>query len=127
MGSKGLKWVVVDPGKARLRAAAKNKDFNASNKDYTKAYLAGPQMFKHGTSSVVPVANMLNTFVYKNRTEGQSPDAAQLDGARIVESFEARGGGMHNCMTGCIVQCSNIVHDQDGNYKTSALDRKSVV
>ncbi|HZL93756.1 MAG TPA: hypothetical protein VFB99_08930, partial [Vicinamibacterales bacterium] len=27
------------------------------------------QMFKHGTSSVVPVANMLNTFVYKNRTE----------------------------------------------------------
>ncbi len=122
MGSKGLKWVVVDPGKARLRGAAKNKEFNASNKEYTKAYLEGPQMFKHGTSSVVPVANMLHTFPYKNRTEGQSPDAAQLDGARIVESFETRGGGMHNCMTGCIVQCSNIVHDQDGNYKTSALE-----
>ena len=122
MGSKGLKWVAIDPGKARLRGAAESKTFNASNKDWTKAYRDGPQMFKFGTSSVVPVANMLNTFVYKNRTEGQSPDAENLSGARIVESFETRGGGMHNCMTGCIVQCSNIVHDKDGNYKTSALE-----
>jgi aldehyde:ferredoxin oxidoreductase len=29
---------------------------------------------------------------------------------------------MHNCMTGCIVRCSNIVHDKEGNYKTSALE-----
>jgi len=65
---------------------------------------------------------MLNTFPYKNRTEGQSPDAEALDGARIHESFEERGGGMHNCMTGCIVRCSNVVHDADGNYKTSALE-----
>ena len=79
-------------------------------------------MFKTGTSSVVPVANMLNTFPYKNRTEGQSPDAGTLDGANIVASFEERGGEMHNCMTGCIVKCSNIVHDAEGNYKTSALE-----
>jgi aldehyde:ferredoxin oxidoreductase len=71
---------------------------------------------------VVPVANMLHTFPYKNRTSGQSPDAKTLDGARIVESFEERGGGMHNCMTGCIVKCSNIVHDAQGQYKTSALE-----
>jgi aldehyde:ferredoxin oxidoreductase len=122
MGSKGLKWVLVDPGKARARKAANSKAFNALNKGYSKDYLGGPQMFKHGTSSVVPLANMLNTFVYKNRTEGQSPDVEALDGARIVESFEERGGGMHNCMTGCIVKCSNIVHDKDGNYKTSALE-----
>jgi aldehyde:ferredoxin oxidoreductase len=122
MGSKGLKWVLVDPGKAKLRKAASNKAFNGRNKDYSKDYLGGTQMFKHGTSSVVPVANMLNTFVYKNRTEGQSPDVDALDGARIVESFEERGGGMHNCMTGCIVKCSNIVHDPEGNYKTSALE-----
>jgi len=122
MGSKGLKWVLVDPGKAKTRQAADSKAFNALNKKYSKDYLDGPQMFQHGTSSVVPLANMLNTFVYKNRTEGQSPDVETLDGARIVESFETRGGGMHNCMTGCIVKCSNIVHDKDGNYKTSALE-----
>jgi len=39
-----------------------------------------------------------------------------------MESFETRGGEMHNCMTGCIVQCSNIVHDENGEYLTSALE-----
>ena len=122
MGSKGLKYVAVDAGKLPTRQPADRKEFMKLCKQNTKEYLEGPQMFKTGTSSVVPVANMLNTFPYKNRTEGQSPDAQTLDGARIVESFEERGGGMHNCMTGCIVQCSNIVHDADGNYKTSALE-----
>lgn len=122
MGSKGLKFVMVEPGKIGVRQPADRKKFNEITKTYSKAYLEGPQMFKHGTSSVVPVANMLHTFPYKNRTAGQSPDAATLDGARIVESFETLGGGMHNCMTGCIVRCSNIVHGADGKYKTSALE-----
>ena len=122
MGSKGLKWVAIDPGKAKTRGPADSKAFNKLAKTYSKDYLDGPQMFKTGTSSIVPVANMLNTFPYKNRTEGQSPDAETLDGARIVESFAERGGEMHNCLTGCIVSCSNIVHDADGNYKTSALE-----
>ena len=122
MGAKGLKYVSIDPGKTGVRQPASRKEFVARCKTYTKEYLGGAQMFKTGTSSVVPVANMLFTFPYKNRTEGQSPDAATLDGARIVESFEERGGGMHNCMTGCIVKCSNVVHDRDGNYKTSALE-----
>ena len=122
MGSKGLKYISVDPGKSGVRQPVNKKEFNSRSKAYTKEYLGGAQMFKTGTSSVVPVANMLFTFPYKNRTEGQSPDAGTLDGARIVESFEERGGGMHNCMTGCIVKCSNVVHDRDGNYKTSALE-----
>ena len=122
MGSKGLKYVSVDPVKAGVRQPAERKEFMALCKSFTKDYLAGPQMFKTGTSTVVPVANMLNTFPYKNRTEGQSPDAETLDGNRIIESFETRGGRMHNCMTGCIVQCSNVVHDAEGNYKTSALE-----
>ncbi len=122
MGSKGLKYVAIDAGKRGVRQPGDKKAFIGLCKRYTREYLAGPQMFKTGTSGVVPVANMLFTFPYKNRTEGQSPDAHTLDGARINESFETRGGRMHNCLTGCIVKCSNVVHDADGNYKTSALE-----
>jgi aldehyde:ferredoxin oxidoreductase len=99
MGSKGLKYVSVDAGRSGVRQPADKKGFTALCKQYTKDYLAGPQMFKTGTSTVVPVANMLNTFVYKNRVEGQSPDVESLDGHRIVESFESRGGRMHNWCT----------------------------
>ena len=122
MGSKGLKYVAVDAGKLRVRTALDKKVFTGLCKGTSKEYLAGPQMLKHGTSTSVGMANTMFTFPYKNRIEGQSPDAEALDGNRIVESFEERGGGMHNCMTGCIISCSNIVHDADGNYKTSALE-----
>jgi aldehyde:ferredoxin oxidoreductase len=122
MGSKGLKYVAIDAGKARVRQPADKKAFTALCKGSSKAYLEGPQPMKYGTSPSVDMANMLHTFPYKNRIEGQSPDAPTLTGTGIVASFEERGGGMHNCMTGCIVSCSNIVHDADGNYKTSALE-----
>ena len=126
MGSKGLKYVAIEPGKARVRQPQDKKHFGEIIKGYSKAYREGPQMFKYGTSSVVPLANQLNTFPTKNRISGQSPDVETLDGANIVKSFETNGGGMHNCMTGCIVQCSNVVHGPDGKYKTSALEFETI-
>lgn len=124
MGSKGLKWIVVDPGHVKAITPADEKAFAQLSKSFSKSYLASQtyQMFKFGTSAAVPMANMLNTFPYKNRTEGKNPEFEKLDGANIVKSFETRGGKMHNCMTGCIVRCSNVVHDADGNYLTSALE-----
>jgi aldehyde:ferredoxin oxidoreductase len=122
MGSKGLKYVSIDPGKARLRQPADAKRFMEASRALTRAYLDGPQTFKEGTSAFVGIANAMHTFPYKNRSTGQSPDAESLDGARILESFEKRGGRMHNCLTGCIVKCSNVVHGADGKYKTSGLE-----
>ena len=123
MGSKCLKWVLIDAGNLPSIKAVKPKEFAAFQKEFSKAYLATRHApFQYGTSGVVPIANMMHTFPYKNRTEGRNPEVDKLDGARIVESFKQRGGGMHNCMNGCIVKCSNIVHDKDGNYLTSALE-----
>jgi len=125
MGSKGLKFVAIDAGKRPVRKPAEAKEYSALCKKYTKSYTEGPgkEAFpKWGTSVFVPEANSIYTLPYKNRVEGRSPDVETLDGMRIVESFEKRGGRMHGCMTGCIVQCSNIVHDAQGRYKTSALE-----
>ncbi len=126
MGSKGLKYVAVDAGKSGVRHGADKKAFMKLSKGLSKTYLDGPQPMQYGTSPSVDLAQMLHTFPYKNRIDGQSPDAATLTGTGIVASFEERGGGMHNCLTGCIVSCSNIVHDADGNYKTSALEFETI-
>jgi len=124
MGSKGLKYVAIEPGRAPSLKPA-DKEFFQLSKKYTRDFVAGPgqEPFpKWGTSVICEEANSLYTFPYKNRIEGRSPDVETLDGMRIVESFETRGGGMHNCLTGCIVKCSNIVHDANGEYKTSGLE-----
>ena len=124
MGSKGLKFFVIEAGGTRARKPV-DKTFFQLSKKYTREFVAGPgqEPFpKWGTSVICEEANSIYTFPYKNRVEGRSPDVETLDGMRIVESFETRGGGMHNCLTGCIVKCSNIVHDANGEYKTSGLE-----
>ena len=69
---------------------------------------------------------MMDTLPTRNRREMQFEHAAKIEGARIIESFETRGGAMHNCMTGCIVKCSNEIHDPDGKYLTSALEFETI-
>ena len=40
MGSKCLKWVLIEPGKSRFRQAADSKAFNANNKTFSQTYLS---------------------------------------------------------------------------------------
>ena len=122
MGAKGLKAVVVDDEGTQARMAKDPKAFKELVSTQVKNHKSGPQLFARGTSSVVGMANMMDTLPTRNRKFMQFDKAMDLDGARIIESFETRGGGMHNCMTGCIVQCSNVVHGPDGQYVTSALE-----
>jgi aldehyde:ferredoxin oxidoreductase len=126
MGSKGLKFAAVSPGKSRSRQATDKKEFGALVKGFSKRYLAGPQTMAKGTAASVGMANAMHTFPTRNRTSGQFEHADKLDGRHILENFAKRGGGMHNCLTGCIVQCSNVVHDAEGSYITSALEFESI-
>ncbi|MCP4904676.1 MAG: aldehyde ferredoxin oxidoreductase, partial [bacterium] len=122
MGAKGLKFVAIEPGRAKLRKAVQHHEFVAASKRLGQAYLDGDQTFADGTAIGVKLADSIHSLPYKNRIAGQSPNADTLDGYLIKETFEERGGGMHNCLTGCIVRCSNIIHNPDGTYKTSALE-----
>lgn len=126
MGSKGLKAIAVDDIGTKARLPKDMASFKQYVANMTKEYKSGPQLFQFGTSSTVPLANMMSTFPTRNRRQMQFEGADKLDGANLVRNFEARGGGMHHCMTGCIVSCSNVVHDANKNYVTSALEFETI-
>jgi aldehyde:ferredoxin oxidoreductase len=126
MGAKGLKAIAVDDEGTRARPATDAAGFKQYVARLSKEYKAGAQLFQYGTSTTVPLANMMSTLPTRNRREMQFDGAETLDGMRIVQGFATRGGKMHHCMTGCIVQCSNIVHDADGRYVTSALEFETI-
>jgi aldehyde:ferredoxin oxidoreductase len=126
MGTKGLKAIVVDDTGTQARVAKDKETFKTLAMRMTKEYKAGPQHFQFGTSTTVPVANMMNTLPTRNRREMQFEGADSLNGMHVVENYATRGGAQHNCMTGCIVQCSNTVNDPDGKYVTSAMEFETV-
>jgi len=126
MGVKGLKAIVVDDDGTKPRPAkdaAALKQFIAR---FSKEYKEGPQLFQHGTSASVQMANLMSCLPTRNRREMQFEGVDSLDGARIIENYKTRGGAMHHCMTGCIVKCSVVVNDTDGKYVTSALEFETI-
>lgn len=126
MGAKGLKAVVVDDEGTQPRPGKTGADFKALTVQFTKEFKAGPNYMEFGTSTSVPVANMMSSFPTRNRHEMQFEGADALNGMHIVENYPTRGGAQHGCMTGCIVKCSNTVNDAQGKYVTSALEFETV-
>jgi aldehyde:ferredoxin oxidoreductase len=126
MGAKGLKAVVVDDTDTLPRPAKDKAAFKQVVTRMSKEYKAGPQLFQFGTSSSVPLANLMSTLPTRNRREMMFDGAEALDGAHIVQNYAVRGGGMHNCMSGCIVRCSNVINDAQGQYVTSALEFETI-
>ncbi len=125
-GVKGLKAISIDDSGTKPRQPQDMAAFKAYLKTFTKEFNEGGKLFEYGTSTTVPLANMLHTFPTRNRREMQFEHADKLDGANLVQNFEKRGGGMHHCMTGCIVSCSNVIHNADGEYVTSALEFETI-
>jgi aldehyde:ferredoxin oxidoreductase len=126
MGAKGLKAVVVDDEGTQPRAAKDAAAFKAVAVEFTKTFKAGPNYMENGTSSVVPLANMMSSFPTRNRHELQFDGAESLNGMHIINNYPMRGGSQHGCMTGCIVHCSNTVNNAEGKYVTSALEFETV-
>ena len=86
MGAKGLKYVMVDPGRAPVRRPVDTKTFSRLVKAFSKDVRERPQIFARGTSAFVEPANMLFSLPARNRREGQFEGAKTLDGNLIVDA-----------------------------------------
>ena len=126
LGVKGLKAVAIDDSGTRPRQPQDMAAFKDYIKTFAKTFKEGGNIFEYGTSTTVPLANMMSTFPTRNRHEMQFEHADKLDGNVLVQNFEKRGGGMHHCMSGCIVSCSNVINNEAGEYVTSALEFETI-
>ena len=129
MGAKGLKAIVVDDTGVKPATLA-HKD---AYRDAVKAWpdkLHENRMFKifttTGTSGILEMRSRMGSTPMLNYT-GEVPEGIErLYGENIVADEEGRGHKMDACMPGCMVKCSLIFNDADGNHVTSALEYESI-
>ncbi len=133
MGAKGLKAIVIDdkdaPGveykdqDAFREAAGVFRDALRSH-DVTKP---GGGLAVFGTNVLVNVINEAGAFPTRNFTEGRFEGAQKISGEAMHDLIQERGGSTtHSACTTCIIQCSNVYNDKDGNYLTSGLEYETV-
>jgi aldehyde:ferredoxin oxidoreductase len=64
----------------------------------------------------------------RNFSAGNFEGAEKINGRTLAETINARGGKVgHGCSPGCVIRCSNIYHDSEGNYVVSALEYETIV
>ena len=132
MGSKKVKAIVVD--KHKMPTFHDRRKVMGSVKDYNAMLAAEPAIenyTKLGTAMMADVMNHVGGIPVRNFSGGQLVDDAvetmKMGGQFIRERNIERGGDTeHACMPGCMIKCSNIYADEDGNEVVSPLEYETI-
>jgi aldehyde:ferredoxin oxidoreductase len=131
MGSKGLKFIVVDGADGPGVDIANKELFDQGRKKLSNALRShditkpGGGLNSYGTAILVNIINEAGGLPTRNFREGRFEDAAKISGEAMAEYCETRGGvGMmgHPCHPGCIIQCSNVIPNPDGTELASCIE-----
>ncbi|WP_456385801.1 aldehyde ferredoxin oxidoreductase family protein [Desulfolithobacter sp.] len=129
MGSKRIKFIAIDPADARVELADPDK-FAKANKTFAKALVDNPisqALAQYGTNVLVNIINEAGALPTRNFTSGQFEGHEAISGETMHDMIVERNGKpRHNCHKGCVIQCSQIFKDKDGNYKTSGFEYESI-
>jgi len=132
MGAKKVKAIVAD--KHKMPTFHDRRKLMGAVKEY--GALLGQQepvnnMSKFGTALMADVMNHMGGIPTRNFSSGQAHDTDQgvfrMGGTHIQEQNSARGGETtHACMPGCMIKCSNIYVDKDGEEIVSPVEYETL-
>lgn len=131
MGSKGLKAIVLDvAGPANTNYVDKEK-FSKASKNYVKGIqenpVSGQAMPALGTAVLVNIVNALGALPTRNYSSGQFEKAEDISGENLAKIQSERGGKTgHACHPGCVIRCSNIYNDENGEYLTAGFEYETI-
>lgn len=133
MGSKKVKAIVADLD--RIPALHDRKKTFQGVRDYAKLLQADSVVMKFynavGTMGMADYQNVVGGLPVRNFSAGQQvdPEAGEfrMGGDYIGDLNTSRGGSQtHACMPGCVIQCSNVYHDADGNEVVSPVEYETL-
>lgn len=132
MGSKKVKAIVVDMDK--IPPLVDRKAVMNSIGTYAKKLRDSDVIMAYnqiGTMGMADYTNYVGGLPVKNFSAGQqvdvNEDTFKMGGDYISELNKARGGNhSHACMPGCVIQCSNVYADADGNEVVSPVEYETL-
>lgn len=134
MGSKGVKFIVVDGKDAPGVEIADKALFDDGRKRMVDALLTHDvtkpkgALNTYGTSVLINIVNEAGGLPTNNFSNGRFDDAPEIAGEAIFEGNKERLGKElynHACSPGCIIQCSNTWHAIDGTEVVSCVEYES--
>jgi aldehyde:ferredoxin oxidoreductase len=127
MGAKNLKAIVVNDSEGEGFEIKDKKNLNEAAKALSKGIATHPLMgaLKDlGTPVLVNMVNGMGALPTKNFSQGKFEKAEQLSGEFLAGLTNSRPNAKasHACMSGCVIQCSNILTDEKGDLICGSIE-----
>lgn len=132
MGAKGIKALLVDDSGTRNLPANDGVRLKNALNEYVATIKASPVIeayTKYGTSGLVATANALGFLPTRNFSRGRFDGVEKIDGEALYNLIRSRGGKgrtSHSCMPGCIIGCSNVFPDDQGEPVVSSVEYETI-
>ena len=131
MGSKGLKAVVIEKPTVKFKVEYADEEMFRTvvtklNKLIAASSNTNP-FHNFGTVSTIEVTGVNGVLPTSNFSGKLSDDYKQVGVSVFMRNLADRGGrNKVACQPGCVVRCSNVYNDADGNYLTSGLEYETI-
>jgi aldehyde:ferredoxin oxidoreductase len=131
MGSKCLKAIVIEKPEERFNVTyADEANFNEACQKLNKMVAEGAKkdpFHNIGTISTIEVTGASGILPVDNFSGKLFPAYKEVGANKFMTNLATRGGrNKCPCQPGCVVQCSNIYNDKDGNYLTSGFEYETI-
>jgi aldehyde:ferredoxin oxidoreductase len=133
-GSKHVIAVVVEASGAEGRGFGRGgEDATKIAQELNKLIMSNPITSEvyplYGTASVVDITQSLGGLPTRNFSRGRFEHAKNINADKLRQTIIERGGEgtpTHACMPGCIVRCSNIYPDKNGETMVAPLEYETI-
>ncbi|SHF54973.1 aldehyde:ferredoxin oxidoreductase [Desulforamulus putei DSM 12395] len=131
MGAKKIKAVVIDGADVGYVQPLDKEAVKNASKKFAQGLLKNPvsgnALPKYGTAVLVNIINNVGALPTRNFSAGTFEEVNQISGEAMTELQTKRGGKVgHACTPGCVIRCSNIYLDKDGNEITGGFEYESI-
>jgi len=131
MGSKKIKYITIDDTDGPGVKILDQERFKAAGKIFTKALVAHPvsgeSLKLYGTDVLVNILNEAGGLPTENFRYGQFAGHEKISGETVRDTIVSRKGNpSHICHRGCVIRCSQVYNDKDGNYVTSGFEYETI-
>jgi aldehyde:ferredoxin oxidoreductase len=132
MGAKGIKALVVDDTGTSVAPVFDKAALALANRELAAILREDPKTenrHNFGTPAVLDICNSLGILPTRNFRTGSFEFSGSIDGEAVADLILTRKGeGARGlpCITGCVIQCSNIFPDPSGKAAVASLQYETI-